>query len=138
MFPDEFGGNIVNEMLNVDLTEFALHARCVNDLCGFADMKFPGANSTRFTISEPGEFVLVDNYNDALNRLVHARRFVVGYAVWTGPKIWLNSAKDKAASYVRVETDRRAPANISIFGIAVCFLTEVLIEVRKRFPEYQF
>jgi len=138
MFPDEWGGDSVNETLNVDLTEFALHARCVNDLCGLAGMKFPGVNATRFNLTEPSAFVLIDDYHDALNYLVHARRFIVGYGLWTGPKVWLNSAQDKMVSYVRVETDRRPAANISVFGIATCFLSEVLITVKQRFPDYRF
>ena len=137
IFPDEWGGNTINETLNVDLTEFALHARCVNELCDLRKEKFPGAGATRFKIEDPADFVLIDDYAEALNRLVHARKFVVGYGIWTGKKIWLNSKREKI-SYVRVETDRWPPANISVVGIAICFLGEVLIAVKERFPDYAF
>jgi hypothetical protein len=138
MFPDEWGGDVINETLHVDLTEFAIHARRVSELCDLMMTEFPGADATRFQISEPSDFPLMKDYHKALSRLVHARKLVVGYALWTGPKIWLNSAKDKAVSYVRVETDRYPAANISVFGIATCFLSEVIIAVKRRFPEYRF
>lgn len=138
IFPDEWGGSIVNESLHIDLTSFALHARRVSELCGFSQMKFAGVATTRFRISDPPDLVLIADYNEALNRLVHARRFIVGYAVWDGTKIWLNSANDKVVSYVAVETDRRPRANLSVFGLATCFLSEVLIAVKTSFPELCF
>lgn len=138
IFPDEWGGGIVNDALHVDLTIFALHARRVSELCGFSQTKFTGVATTRFRITDPPDLVLIADYNDALNRLVHARRFIVGYAVWDGAKVWLNSANDKVVSYVAVETDRRPRANLSVFGLATCFLSEVLIAVKAGFSELRF
>jgi hypothetical protein len=138
IFPDEWSGNTINETLNVDLTEFALHARCVSELCDLRKEKFPGADATRFKIEDPADFVFIDDYAEALNRLVHARKFVVGYGIWTGKKIWLNSKQEKIISYVKVETDRWPSANISVVGLATCFLGEVLITVKERFPDFLF
>jgi hypothetical protein len=42
------------------------------------------------------------------------------------------------ASPVRIATDRKAMSCVSVYGVAYCFLTDVLGSVRNKYPEIQF
>jgi hypothetical protein len=81
----------------------------------------------RFT---PGYGVdLLPDYHEALNRLVHARELAIGYAVWEGEKVFL-AHENLSVSYIKITTDRLPTAYVSVFGLATCFLNDVLGHLR--------
>jgi len=44
----------------------------------------------------------------------------------------LNASSNLIATYIKVSTDRYPEVTISIFGLAECFLTQVIPRVRER------
>jgi len=136
IIPEEFKDKISDQIIT-DLSEFALHARRVNELCGFQNTDFQGADADRFNASGH-DAPIETSYQSALNRLIHARKFTVGYSIWDGNKIFLESKNNIIPSYVKIETDRRAPACVKIFGVSFCFLTEVIQKIKSDFPDLQF
>jgi hypothetical protein len=138
VYPSEWASQQVVEPTLIDVSDFAFHARRVNDLCGYKARSFPDVNAVRYKFSAGQNISLVEDYRDALNRIHHARELVFNWAIWEGASIFTSSAKNLVASYLRVETDQREPANISIFGLAFCFLVCVLPAVKADFPDYRF
>jgi len=137
IFPEEWAKQL-DEIAVVDLAEFAIHARRITELCDLRTAKFAGADASRYKFSVPPPEPLEADYHEALNRLIHAKSYTVGHVVWDGAKIYLTSANNLAISYVRIATDRKPSSCVSVFGIAHCFLTDVLASVRKKHPEIQF
>jgi len=137
IFPEEWATQI-DEQTVVDLAEFAIHARRVVELCDLRSLNFTGADSTRhkYTVVPPEP--LEANFHDALNKLIHAKTYAVGHAIWDGPKVFTASAQNMVVSYMRISTDRRPSSCISVFGLAWCFLTQVIPSLKSRHPEIQF
>ncbi len=114
------------DMLVTDTAiDFAIHVRRILD---------NRAIRTRFTLNEPfrqwaaHRLPKVDDLRDALNRIVHATEFEVGF----------ERLPDKAASirggaigvvYLRTRTDQREEALIDVFALASCFFHQVLPEL---------
>lgn len=138
IYPKEWAGAQVIEPVLVDTSDFAFHARRVNDICGYKNRPFTDVDATRFKFSAGQNIALVRDYRDALNRIHHARELTFNWAVWDGQPIFTSSPENLIASHLRVETDQREPANVSIFGLAFCFLVSVLPAVKADFPDYQF
>ena len=137
ILPDEWGAGPFTEMVIIDLVEFALHARRVSDICGFKG--FNGASATRFKMSENQEsIVFMDNYDYALNRVIHTRTLKAGYTIWEGTKIFTGSTLNKVFSYVVASSDKYPAEKISIFGLATCFLTKVISRIKNDFPQFSF
>lgn len=65
-------------------------------------------------------------YTGALNRLLHATNFELGFARWTGAKHFAHAEEHIVLTYVNVRTDKRSVARVSLTGIANCFLGEVI------------
>jgi hypothetical protein len=137
IFPEEWAKPL-DELAVVDLTEFAIHARRITELCDLRGETFSGADASRFKFSVPPPEPLETNYNEALNQLIHAKTYTVGHMVWDGPKIFLSSAQNLTLGYVRIATDRKATKCVSIFGVSTCFLTAVLPAVKTKHPQFQF
>ena len=104
-----------------------MHASLGNDLDN-------NAIRAKFTLDEPfrhwSEHRLpkVADLRDALNRIVHATEFEVGF----------EQLPDKAANirggaigvvYLRTRTDQREEALIDVFALASCFFHQVLPEL---------
>lgn len=136
IIPEEYQ-EAISDQLAVDLAEFAMHARRLNEVLSLEQIAFGGADSLRFNAT-PMPAPLESNYRDALNRLIHAKTYTVGYSVWDGNKVFLASRQNVIPTYVKIETDRRPVAAVSIFGVAFCFLTSVIQHVKQRHPNLRF
>jgi hypothetical protein len=137
VYPKEWDKPFV-ELAIIDLLEFAYHARRVNQLCDIDCTHFPSASRLLVKISEddPGDWE--DSYHSALNRILHAKTFVFGSAHSDHRKIFLASEANLVPLYVKISTDKLETATISLFGIAECFLTSAILEIKKKYPDFQF
>ena len=139
IFPAEWtdwGG--LSDMLVTDVHEMAFHARRVIDLCRIDVASFTMVDAVRYSFEPGSETLLVANLREALDRLHHARDMIFVWSVWTGRPVFVTSRANHAPSYVSVTTDIRERANISLYGVAMSYLYEVLPEVSRSFPEYEF
>jgi hypothetical protein len=120
------------------LFDFAFHARRVTQLCSLRDVDFGSIRALPVKISEgdPGNWE--DNYHFALNRLAHAAEFTLGSAHADHRKLFLASEANLMPIYAKIRTDQHEEASISLFGLAFCFLTRVIPEIKVRFPDYRF
>ncbi|MFK7087274.1 hypothetical protein AAFM71_00550 [Chromobacterium violaceum] len=137
VFPGEWS-NEWNEMIVPDLVEFGFHARKVNEFCGLINEKFPPISAKVVKISEndPGNWE--ENYRKALNALMHMQSFVMGHAHADHRRIFLAAESNLMATYIKVSTDKYPEVTISIFGLAECFLNQVLPKVREKHPSLHF
>lgn len=138
IIPEEYKPQIA-ELLYVDLVNFGLHARRVNELCELSDNQFD-CGVSRFVIDESTfNNPIEKTYQFALNRLIHAANFTIGYIEWGRDRIHLSST-DWIASFANVEPDRVSYgiAHVPIYGIAYCFLTKVIPEIKIKHPNIQF
>jgi|SRR6516165_8810565 hypothetical protein len=133
-----------SEEITIDLLEFAFHARRVHQICGFedkSDLTTIERPLLKFTENEPIDWL--DNYPWALDRLMHAKKYIFGYCHADYRKKFGDSESNLIPCYVKVETDKYPnPKNpnttISLFGLANCFLGRVIPEVRATFPDWQY
>jgi hypothetical protein len=101
---------------------FAIHVRRILD---------SNAVRTKFTLNEgfrhwvANRLPRVDELRDALNRIIHATEFEVGFV-----QLPDNAANIKggamAVTYLRTRTDQREEALIDVFALASCFFHQVL------------
>lgn len=120
-------GAIIQSHIEQSVTDtaiaFAIHVRRVLD---------NRAIRTRFTLDEPFRhwspavgLTKVDTLRDALNRIVHATEFTVGFE-----RLPDNAAKIVGGAigviYLRTRTDQREEALIDVFALASCFFHQVL------------
>lgn len=139
IYPQEWAGAQVVEPALIDLSNFAYHARRVNDLCGYKTRAFDAVDAVRYGFSPDQDIPLVSDYREALNRLHHASELTFNWSVLERPRVFTSSPQNLVASYLRVETENwKEAANISIFGLAFCFLSSVLPAVMAGFPVYRF
>jgi len=138
IFPQEWATNLVSEQTMIDLSEFSYHARRLIDLCELRNQKFMNVNQFRFGLSPDQDIIFIADFHEAINRLHHVRKLEFDWAAWHGEKIFLASPTNFVPSFVRVATDKRATANISLFGIAFSFLSSVIPTMISKFPEYRF
>ena len=136
IIPIEFKDRVSDQII-VEISEFALHARRVNEICDFRKFDFSTTKSDRWNTSGH-QSPLEDRYQNALNRLIHAKSLTVGYSQWGGEKIFLSSQNNIIPSYLEIETDRLDAKCVSIFGVSFCFLTEVIIKIKEEYPELAF
>lgn len=137
VYPKEWGTPFT-ELAILDLLEFAYHARRVNQLCGIDCTQFPSAYRLLVKISEndPGDWE--SSYHSALNRILHAKTFIFGTVHSDHRKLFLASEANLIPLYVKISTDKLETATISLYGIADCFLTSVISEIKKKYPDFQF
>jgi hypothetical protein len=137
VFPGEWMAPY-NEAVTSDLLEFAFHARRVNQICELEGVDFGSIKVFQVTISgnDPGDWV--EHYGWALDRLMHAREFIFGNCHADHRPIFTSSASNLMPLYVKVATDRREMATISLFGLAECYLNRVVAAVKQKFPDWQF
>ena len=124
-------GAVIQEHVEMDVTEtaiaFAIHARRILD---------NNAITTKFTLDEPFRhwtpakgLTKVRDLRDALNRIVHATEFKVGFE-----RLPDSAAKIDGGAigviYLRTKTDKREEALIDVFALASCFFHKVLPIVR--------
>ena len=121
------GGAVIQRQIEQSVTDtaivFAIHVRRLLD---------NRAIRTRFTLDEPfrlwspaSGLTKVALLRDALNRIVHATEFVVGFE-----RLPDSAAKIDGGSigviYLRTKTDQREEALIDVFALASCFFHQVL------------
>lgn len=137
VFPGEWS-NEWNEMLVPDLLEFGFHARKVNEFCRLKEDTFPSMNTKIVQIFEgdPGNWE--QNYQFALNALMHMQTFIIGHAHADHRRVFLNAESNLIATYIKVSTDKFPETTISIFGLAECFLNQVLPKIREKHPHLRF
>ena len=91
---------------------------------------------TQFTLDEPfwhwsatGALTKVKQLRDALNRIVHATEFTVGFE-----RLPDGAAKIEGGAisvlYLKTKTDQREDALIDVFALATCFFHQVLPALR--------
>ncbi|HZU23956.1 MAG TPA: hypothetical protein VFA04_00450 [Bryobacteraceae bacterium] len=107
--------------------DFAIHVRRILD---------NSAVRTKFKLSEPfrhwaaHRLPKVDDLRDALNRIVHATEFEVGFE-----QLPENAVDIKGGAigvvYLRTRTDQREEALIDVFALASCFFHQVLPELHR-------
>jgi len=120
-------GVIIQRYIEQDVTDtaiaFAIHVRRLLDNM---------AVRTNFMLNEPFRhwspargLSKVVNLRDALNRIVHATEFEVGFE-----RLPDNAAKIDGGAigviYLRTRTDQREDALIDVFALASCFFHQVL------------
>jgi hypothetical protein len=137
VYPQEWQGPFVEEIV-MDLFEFGFHARRVNELCELGDVEYPPVDRFLVQFSVPINGILETDYRSALNRLVHARRFIFGNAHADHRQIFTASCANLTPTYVRITTDRREDASISLYGVADCFLSTAIPAIRERHPSMTF
>ena len=137
VFPGEWT-SVYSEVVIIDLVEFAFHARRVNEISGLKAHDFPSIKTLTFVISsgDPGGWI--SNYQWALDRIMHARKFVFGNVHADHRRLFTNAESNLIPAYVKVETDKQEMVTISLFGLVECFLNSVLPELRKRHPDWLF
>jgi hypothetical protein len=69
---------------------------------------------------------------------MHAREFVFGNCHADHRRIFTSSEANLIPLYVKVATDRREIATISIFGLADCYLNRVVPAVKQKHPDWRF
>lgn len=131
VFPFEWKG-AVSERVTMTLCDFALHARRINAIYNLDDFLFPEIDKTSTKIAQGDPGAWETRYQFALNRLAHAQSYTFGYVHADHRKLYVGSDANVIPMYVRVMTDRFEEATISIYGIAFCYLNEVLKEVSRR------
>ena len=124
-------GAVIQNHVEMDVTDtaitFAIHMRRVLD---------NKAVRTKFALDEPFShwtpskgLTKVQDLRDALNRIVHAVEFTVGFE-----RLPDNAAKITGGAigvfYLRTRTDKREDALIDVFALASCFFHKVLPVVR--------
>ncbi len=124
-------GAIIQSHIEQSVTDtaiaFAIHVRRALDNRGIR---------TNFALDEPfrhwsptGGLTKVDALRDALNRIVHATEFQVGFE-----RLLDNAAKITGGAigviYLRTRTDQREEALIDVFALASCFFHRVLPVLR--------
>jgi hypothetical protein len=104
---------------------FAIHARRLLDNWGI---------QTRFTLDVPFRhwsplkgMTKETNFRDALNRIVHATEFEVGFE--SLPETMIEGGAI-GVIYLKTETERRNKALIDVFALASCFFYRILPELR--------
>lgn len=137
VFPGEWSHSW-NEVIVPDLLEFGFHARKVNELCGFMDESFPSIDKNVVKISDGDPGGWEPNYRYALNALLHMKSFVIGHAHADHRKVYLQAESNLIATYIKVETNYFPEVTISIFGIAECFLNQVIPKVKEKEPGLRF
>jgi hypothetical protein len=128
-------GAIIQDYVERDVTEtaiaFAIHTRRI------LDNKAAGA---RLTLDEPFRhwspekgLTKVPDLRDALNRIVHATDFTVGFE-----RLPDSASKIEGGAigviYLKTKTDKRDEALIDVFALASCFFHKVLPMVRPPSP----
>ncbi len=133
VFPGEWR-NSWSEVVVPDLLEFGFHARKVNEFCGLMNEDFPSINERIVKISEGDPGSWEENYRHALNAILHMKSFVLGHAHADHRKIFLKAESNLITTYIKVETDKFPEVTISIFGLANCFLNNVIPKIREKDP----
>lgn len=137
VFPGEWSHSW-NEVIVPDLLEFGFHARKVNEFCDLMDENFPSINQKVVKTSEGDPGGWEESYRNALNALMHMKSFVIGHAHADHRKTFLQAESNLIATYIKVETDKFSEVTISIFGLAECFLNQVIPRVRKKASGLRF
>ena len=128
-------GAIIQEYVERDVTEaaiaFAIHARRILDNAA-AGAKFPLDEPFRHWSPEKG-LTKVSDLRDALNRIVHATEFKVGFERLPDGASRIEGGAI-GVIYLKTRTDKRHEALIDVFALASCFFHKVLAMVRPPSP----
>ncbi|UMY16279.1 hypothetical protein MMB17_16340 [Methylobacterium organophilum] len=128
----------VTENVIIKTFEFSCNAYRINELCELKD-QVTGASASRFSLenSSVKNNDFEDNYLFAIHKIRHAKDLTLGWAIWDGSNIFLNSSQQLVPTYI-ICKDCKHPGTISIFGTAFTFLTYVIQQIRIKHPELRF
>jgi len=124
-------GKVIQQHIEHEVTDtaiaFAIHTRRL------LDNRLLGA---KFVLDEPflhwtptQGLNKVTNLRDALNRIVHATEFLVGFERLPDSATKIEGGAI-AVIYLRTRTDQREEALIDVFALASCFFHQVLPALR--------
>ena len=136
VFPEEWQNPIVEDC-TVQLLHFSYHARRLNQICALDSFVFRPVDKRVVSFSEGDPGGWQPSYQHALNGLHHATSFVFGWAHADHRQLYGKTAANLIPVYVKVETDQFPVMSVSIFGVADCFLSEVISVVREKFPRWR-
>lgn len=95
---------------------------------------------TQFALDEPfwdwsatGGLTKVKKLRDALNRIVHATDFKVGFERLPDGATRIEAGAI-AVLYLKTKTDQREDALVDVFALAACFFHQVLPALRPAYP----
>ncbi len=124
------GGALIQRHIEQEVTNtpiaFAIHVRRTLDI---------NAVRTRFVLNEPFRtwspadgLIKVNVLRDALNRIIHATDFKVGFERLPGDASKIEGGAI-GVIYLSTRTDQRDEALIDVFALASCFFHQVLPEL---------
>lgn len=120
-------GAPMQEHIERDVTDtaidFAIHTRRILDNKGITT-KLALDAPFRIWSPRPG-LQKVDNLRDALNRIVHATHFEVGFEQLQPGAAQIDGGAI-GVLYLRTTTDKRSEALIDVFALASCFFQKLL------------
>ena len=138
--------NETNILIVETISSFALHARRLTEAFGkqcFQGLEadwtpFPlkaeiDGTHTDLAIGEMATFL--KDFSFCLNRIIHAKRLVVGWARIEKEVIWGSQLQPARPLYVVVETSQQPLENISLPGIAKTFLGPVSHRILEHDPQ---
>lgn len=136
VYPEVWGSPYIED-ISISLLEFGFHARRVNDLCDFGDRKFSDVDKFIVNFSVPPKYSIVKKYQFALNRLIHAKRFIF-QNVHADHRNVFSEHDNLVPVAVAIETDQRSCEAVSIIGVSNCFLHEVIPLVKSEIHNINF
>lgn len=122
-------GSVIQAHIGQSVTEtaiaFSIHVRRLLDNRGI---------QTKFELNEPfrhwrpvNGLTKVTDFRDALNRIVHATEFQVGFEPLRKTQIEGGAI---GVIYLKTKTDKRDEALIDLFALASCFFHRILPELQ--------
>lgn len=131
-------GAIIQRHIDQEVTDtaiaFAIHVRRILD---------NRAIRTKFTLNEPFRLwsparglTKVTDLREALNRIVHATEFEVGFDQLPDAASEISGGAI-GVIYLRTKTDKREEALIDVFALASCFFPQLLPAVRPPNGTYE-
>ena len=137
VFPLEWDEQVVEDC-TVQLLQFAFHARRINDIGKIDCRILQSVDHAASQISQNDPKNWEKRYDHALNALHHSVSFTFGWVHTDHRQIFLASDANKAPMYVKVKTDMFDEKTISIFGVANCFLIEIISYLKSHQPDWRF
>jgi hypothetical protein len=114
--------------------EFALHARRLSEMNDLLKKPTPLISTGQYTGGDIAKINIESDYNNSLNRLIHAKTLAVQYVVLDKTPIFPEQ-KNYVLAFLQIETDQRKKSNVSVFGISAHFLTMIAPAILKAIRE---
>jgi hypothetical protein len=138
VFPQEWGPQALEAVI-MDLFELAFHTRRIFECCSINDENFRPIDRFLVNFSVPISYPVETRFRSALNGLTHARKFTFGWTHADHRRNFLASEANLMPTYVVLNTDHdKTDRAVSLFGLADAFLTDMILAIKRDFPEFQF